>query len=74
MTNDNVKTDREKRVEVQAQDVMEKLGADETTRPWYWKICWHLTEAQISNNLEKALAKGNDPQKYFSWLCKRDMA
>jgi len=70
--NDNVKTTKEKQVEVRAANIMQKLGATEESLKWYWKVCWTLSEGQVNNNLEQAL-KGNNPQKYFTWLCKRQM-
>lgn len=72
MNNDNVKTVKEKVIENQASRIMEKLQADQDSKMWYWKICWHLSESQIQDNLSTAL-KGKNPQKYFTWLCKRDM-
>ena len=70
--NDNVKTTKEKQVEIRAAELMRKLNAGEDSLKWYWKVCWKLSEGQVNNNLELAL-KGNSPQRYFTWLCKRQM-
>lgn len=74
--NDNVKSNVKKKSESQvdaiADGIMRKLNAEPSNRPYYCKVAWNLSEAIINNNLEQAL-KGNNPQRYFSWLCKRYM-
>lgn len=42
------------------------------SREFYCKVAMRLSEAQIIRNLETAL-RGNNPQRYFTWLCNRDM-
>lgn len=42
------------------------------SREYYCKVAMRLSEAQIIRNLETAL-RGNDPQRYFTWLCNREM-
>lgn len=49
------------------------LRGGEASRPFYCLVAYRLSESQIWNNLEQA-SRGNNPQKYFTWLCKRDMA
>lgn len=75
--NDNVNlknniNDNEKKVNYLVDNIMVKLNAKESSRLFYCKVAWKLSESIIYNNLELAL-KGNDPQKYFTWLCKRYM-
>lgn len=68
---DNVKSRTPKQVDGIADHIMEKLGAT-AYREFYCKVSWKLTEAQIFSNVEVALS-GNNPQRYFTWLCKRQM-
>ena len=42
-------------------------------RKYYCKVAYMLSEAQIESNLELALSKGRNPQRYFTWLCERDI-
>ena len=51
-------------------EVALKGGAE--SRAFYCKVAYKLPEYQIWNNLEQA-SRGNYPQKYFTWLCKKDM-
>lgn len=68
--NDNVaRTPRQ--VDDIADKLMNRLGATDN-RAFYCKVGWKLSEALIWSNLEVALS-GNSPQRYFSWLCKRQM-
>lgn len=68
--NDNVaRTSRQ--VDEIADRVMEKLQTKDN-RAFYCKVGWRLSEALIYSNLEVALS-GNDPQRYFTWLCNRQM-
>ncbi len=46
---------------------------DKKSYDYFMKIAWHLPEYKIWNNLEYS-AKGKDPRKLFTWLCKQDMA
>lgn len=69
--NDNVATRTAKQVDDIADRLMEKLQATDN-RAFYCKVGWKLSEAQIFSNLEVALS-GNNPQRYFTWLCKRQM-
>lgn len=69
--NDNVKRSY-KQVDSTAHRVMEKLGVDNTYKAFYCKVAMSLSEAQINSNLEVALS-GNNPARYFTWLCKRQM-
>ena len=41
-------------------------------REYYCKVAYKLSEAQIHNNLEKALS-GRDPLSYFTWLCNKEL-
>jgi len=69
--NDNVNS--EKRTERIAEYILQKLSAPEENRKFYLKVAWRLSEATITRNIEIALAKGRNPQKYFTWLCNREM-
>jgi len=69
--NDNVSR-TSNQVDAIADRIMVALHADQLSRPFYCKVAWKLSEAIINNNLEQAL-KGNNPQRYFTWLCKRYM-
>jgi hypothetical protein len=69
--NDNVATRTSKEVDGIADRIMEKLSTTEN-RAFYCKVGWKLSDAQIFSNVEVALS-GNNPQKYFTWLCKRQM-
>ncbi len=57
-----------KQVDFIADKIMERLNTEEN-RKFYCKVAWKLTEATIWNNMEIAL-KGDNPQRYFSFLCK----
>ena len=70
--NDNVTTRTAKQVDGIADKIMEKLGATEN-RAFYCKVGWKLNENLIWSNIEVALS-GNNPQRYFTWLCKRQMS
>ena len=54
-----------------ADRLVEQLG-NEGYRTFYCKVANRLPHNVIENNLEQAL-KGNNPAKYFSWLCTRSM-
>lgn len=74
--NDNVKANVKKsvnQVDATADRIMRKLNVDDTYRDFYCKIAWKLSEAAINNHLETALRSNRSPQRYFTWLCKRDM-
>lgn len=69
--NDNVKSHKTaNQVDAIADRIMMKLSANSTSREFYCKVAWKLSESIINDNLETAL-KGNNPQRYFTWLCKR---
>lgn len=71
--NTNVKLKRStNQVDAIADRLMFKLNADSNSRAFYCKVAWSLSEAVINNSLEQAL-KGKNPQRYFTWLCKRYM-
>lgn len=70
--NDNVNIDNDSnKVDFIAQKLVTELNNPDA-RIFYCKVAWKLPEAKIWSNLELA-KKGRSPQKYFSWLCKRDM-
>lgn len=76
--NDNVKTNvnlkrSPNQVDAIADRIMMKLRADDSSRGFYCKVAWRLSEAIINKNLEIALRSDRSPQRYFTWLCKRDM-
>jgi len=68
--NDNVRR-TSNQVDAIADRIMDKLRATDN-RAYYCKVGWKLSESIINNNLEQAL-KGNNPQRYFTWLCNRYM-
>lgn len=68
--NDNVKRTA-KEVDGIADRLMDKLGTQDN-RAFYCKVGWKLADNLIWSNLEIALS-GNSPQRYFTWLCKRQM-
>lgn len=70
--NVNDKYELSRKVERVADEIIHKLGADQTYRAFYCKIAWKLSEARIWSNMETSL-KGNNPARLFSYLCKRDM-
>jgi len=70
--NNDIVTRTANQVDAIADRIMVKLHADQSSRPFYCKVAWKLSDAVINNNLEQAL-KGNSPQRYFTWLCKRYM-
>ena len=70
--NDNVATKTARQVDTIADRIIRKLKATEEYRAFYCKIAWKLPESQIDSNLEVALS-GSNPQRYFTWLCKRQM-
>jgi hypothetical protein len=55
-----------------ANKIVEKLN-NPTRRAYYCKVAWTLPEQKIWNNLELAIEKGKNPQKYFSYLCNKEM-
>lgn len=69
--NDNVER-TEAQVNSLASYIMRKLKTTENW-PYYCKVSWKLSEAKINNNLEIALRSNRSPQRYFTWLCNRDM-
>lgn len=75
--NDNVKQSFKNnvigrnRIDIIADRLVSKLG-NAQYRAFYCKVANKLPESVIENNLEQAL-KGNNPAKYFSWLCNRSM-
>ena len=79
IVNDNYnvpnKYDRSKRVDMIADQLIEKLGNKEF-RGFYCKVAWKLSEARIWDNYETAKAasdaKNSHPGKLFTYLCKRD--
>lgn len=70
--NDNVHHKTEKQVNAIAERIRSKLNGTDTNMEFYYKVGWGLSESVINNNIEQAL-KGHDPQRYFTWLCKRNM-
>ena len=62
----------EREVDYKADLIMKKLGVGTTYREFYCKVVWKLPEATVNAHLEKAIAKGKDPAKYFTWLVKRE--
>jgi len=73
--NDNVSSKNKKtenQVNAIADRIRAKLNGDDTNMGFYYTVGWRLSESVINDNLEKAM-KGNNPQRYFTWLCKRYM-
>lgn len=70
--NVNGKYKRGRKVEILADELLEKLGAKPESRPFLCKVAWNLSESVIWQNYEAAL-KGNNPIGLFIYLCKRDM-
>jgi len=68
--NDNV-AKNEKFVDMIADKLVRELN-NPGARLFYCKVAWKLPENKIYNNLELAKT-GKSPQKYFSWLCNREM-
>lgn len=58
-------------VQTIANTLCDRLS-NETRFEYYCKIAWRLPESKIWGNLEKALT-GNNPAKYFSFLCNLDL-
>lgn len=67
--NDNVS--KSKQVDLIADKLSQELN-NPVARPYYCKVGYRLSEAQIWNNLETA-QRGRNPQRLFTWLCQRDM-
>lgn len=63
-----------KLVEEQALRIVDKLGRspDSNIMPFYYKVCYKLSEARISTLLEVALS-GRNPAKYFSFLASKEI-
>lgn len=66
----NSVTDSDK-VDRIANTLVDKLSNPER-RAYYCKVAWSLPEFKIWSNLEQAL-KGRSPQRYFTFLCQKDM-
>lgn len=66
-----IKTKNVNNVKYKAQTLAERLD-DPGSLNFFLKVAWHLPESVIEANLEQAL-KGNEPRKYFTWLCKRSL-
>jgi len=64
----------ESEVNFKAEQIMTKLGASGQYREFYCRAVWRLPESTIQGILEKALNKGKDPAKYFSYLVSREAA
>ncbi len=70
--NDNVNVfNRSKSVEQIADQLVSKFKS-ESSRPFYCKVAYKLSEAHIWDNYEQA-QKGKNPAGLFNWLCRRDM-
>ena len=64
---------KSRRVEVIADDLVEKLKVNNQSRPFMCKVAWRLPESTIYSNLEQATApKVKNPVGLFIYLCKRD--
>ena len=62
-----------RKVEVIADELLQKLGAKDQSRPFMCKVAWKLSEARIYSNLEQATSpKVKNPIGLFIYLCKRD--
>lgn len=80
-TNDNVNNNdkyaKSKKVDEIADKLVEKL-ANPGARRFYCLVAYKLPEHIIWDNLDLALTykgerKDYNPQRYFTWLCKRTM-
>lgn len=60
-----------KHIQAKAHKLADALN-DQSSFKFYCKAAWELSEAQIWSNLEQA-QQGNNPARYFTWLCKRQM-
>jgi hypothetical protein len=69
--NDNDKYAKSRKVEVIADNLLEKLNLDVGSRSFMLKAAWKLPEATLWNHVEQA-RKGKNPVGLFIFLCKRD--
>lgn len=69
--NDRKKYERGRRVEILADEMLQALGANQSSRQFMCKVAWKLSEARIWGNIESA-KKGRNPMGLFIYLCKRD--
>jgi hypothetical protein len=46
---------------------------DSDSFKFFCMVAWNLPESVIWNSLELAQAKGREPKKYFSFLCKMEL-
>lgn len=58
-------------IDSKADYLVTKLNNPDSRR-YYCKVAQKLTEADIARNLEIALS-GRNPQRYFTWLCNRQL-
>lgn len=69
------KYERSKKIDYIADQLVEKLG-NQQYRGFYCKVALKLSESRIWNNYETAKkaaeAKGQQPGKLFTYLCKKD--
>jgi len=74
--NDNVERyDRARQVEFIADKMLEKLGADKSSRPFMCKVAWKLSESRIWQHIETVCNEKNHVRnkvKFFIYLCKKD--
>ncbi len=69
----NNKYDKARQVDRVADRLMDKLKANESSRPFLCKVAWKLSENTIYNNLEAATSpKSKNPMGLFIYLCKKD--
>lgn len=53
--------------------IQDKLGDhSESNEQFYYKVAWNLTEAQVSNILERAM-RANSPARYFMAAAAREL-
>lgn len=73
INNDNVATNHrlKSEVDVIADQLDKALHGGVNSHRFYCKVAYTLSESVIYKHLELALT-GNNPQRYFSWLCKHE--
>jgi len=69
--NDNVNFNSSKNAERIAHQLVDKFSAPNSF-PFYCKVAYKLSEAQIWNNFERSTT-GKNPAGLFNWLCRKDM-
>ena len=69
---DNDKYERGRKVEIIADQLIEKFGLTDKSRPFMCKVAYKLSEARIWQNYERAQAGTKSKVGLFIYLCKQD--